>query len=183
MKKLILTLFAISTIFTFSSCGDDEPKKIETFFTGTARHVKELNAFKGNSTTIPTDVVTLEKLLEGNTTGYGAPIVSCVFSTPDCRVNIVGLKAGVTLNDFKLKMGNIEKEIKGVVGVADKSVSLITNETNSFFIQIFDKIAKEKKIDKIEITFTPSENLNLEDNVRLEISLEGKFSYMKVVEE
>lgn len=178
MKKLVLALFAISTIFTLSSCGSDDPEKVEKFFTGTALHSKDLNAYKDNDNVIVKMPATdLEALLKGST-GYGAPISSCVFSIKESDIVITGLKEGVILKNLNLKMGNISKGFGDVSSINGASKSIINNETLSFFQQILDKIAKDKKISEIEVSFEPSDDVN----AKIELSLKGEFSYWQIVE-
>lgn len=178
MKKLVLALFAISTIFTLSSCGSDDPEKVEKFFSGTALHSTDLNAYKNNDkVTVKMPATDLDALLKGST-GYGAPISSCKFSIKESDIVIVGLKDGVILKNLKLTMGSISKDFGNVSSINGASKSIINNETLGFFQQILDKIAKDKRISGIDVSFDPSDDVN----AKIELSLKGEFSYWQVVE-
>lgn len=182
MKKLILALFAISTILTLTSCGSDDPEKVKKEFNATILYPKELKAFGGTEVKTTMDAKSLEDLLKG-TAGYdGSEITSCVLSTPDCRATIKGLKPGITLNKLTLVMGSLKKEIGDITSIDNEPISLRTNETDAFFQQVFAKIAKDRKIEEIQIIFTPSADLEPQGSVKLELSLKGTFTYWQVVE-
>lgn len=176
MKKTSLSIAILSALLVFTGCGSDDPEKVEKFFNGICKQTIAIQAYANQNTTIEPKVSTLEQMLE-DTPGYGSPISSGSFVvTGNTTIEIEGLDdlaEEVTLKDFKLEINGLEKKFGDIT---KKNARLYTDQHLDYFKNVFNKMIQEKKL-STKVSFSPTANINPTDNIKLQISFDGKFSY------
>lgn len=177
MKKAFISVLFLGLLFSFVSCGSDDPEKVEKSFNGVCKQTVDIKAYANASTTIPTITSTLDDMLK-NSAGYGSPIASgsLVVAGSETSVKIDGLENmadGVILKDFKLTINGLERNFGNVT---KDNVRLYTDQHLDYFKNVFNKMVSEGKL-VTKISFTPSVDIDAADKVKLQIAFDGKFSY------
>jgi len=177
MKKLFFVLFTITAMFAFTACGSDDEKEAVTF-TSDCKQTVELKGFKDQVVTIPEVSASLEDLLKVSATGYdGTRISTGELNLGKVTASVTGLRNGVVLKDFKVKINGVEQSF-GDITVAD--IDLYTNKHIDFFKNSFTRMVNQHAL-KINVTFTPSEDIPASDNLKLELNFNGKYTYWKKI--
>jgi hypothetical protein len=175
MKKLFFILFTLGAVFTFTACGsdDDEPQKVEKNFNGVCKQTVTLQAYKDQPTTTVPVSETLDDMLK-NSSGFGSPVTAGTLNlTGNTSIKITGLQEGVTLKSFKLTLNGSERDFGDLT---DVKANLYTDDNLEYFKSAFAKMITDQKL-TISATFTPSADIVPADNVKLEISYDGRFTY------
>ncbi|WP_108821839.1 hypothetical protein [Dysgonomonas sp. Marseille-P4361] len=174
MKKMILALFTISAMFVLSSCGSDDPEKIQKTFKGVGTQTIVLESAAGSTTTPPANKIKLDELFKGSA-DYGAPIVGWNYNLRECEMNIVGLPEGTSLENFKLTINDKPWLFKETITTKNVSLDSQGNEVYKYFQEVLADIAHKKHIETT-VTFTPTQS-TIGKNVKLEIKLAGTCTY------
>lgn len=177
MKKVFLTLIFLSTFFSFTGCGSDDPEKVEKFFNGICKQAVAIQAYANSTTTTEEKTSTLEEMLK-DTPGYSSPISSGTFvvTGENTTIKVEGLDSmaeEVTLKGFILNINGLERNFGDIT---KSNAKLYTDQHLEYFKSVFNKMIRDGKL-VTKITFTPTKDIDPADKVKLQISFDGKFSY------
>lgn len=175
MKKLFFALFAIGAILAFSACSSDDDEKEQKFFTGDCKQSISLESGPANAPI--TSVLVSSSLADmlKDSPNFGSPIATGEFlvAGSNTQIKVTGLPEGVALKDFKININGIEQGF-GEVSNEKANLNLYTSAYEDFFKRAFNQMVKNGKLET-KASFTPTEKTT--DDVKLEITFSGRFSY------
>lgn len=176
MKKIsvIFGLFLFMAM-ALISCGSDDDDKKEYSFSGDVKQVINITGNEKHTITTPEITVSLEEALSSNA-NYGWPIASATMDlTEGTSIKITGFKEGVVLQKCTLWINGHQKIFNEIT--ADKA-NLYTSENLSYFTQAFNSMISARSL-KTKFTFTPSTSIEADDNMKLEITFRGRYTYWR----
>lgn len=176
MKNLFYIILALGTILAFTACGSDD--EYETLsFNATIKKDVTLRGFQGQRVTEPAVTESLENMLKESATGYdGTRIASANLTiTGDTYIRITGLNPGMTLRDFTLKINGLERNFGNITS---ETVNLHNDVNLNYFSSAFAKIVSDHRL-SLEVSYTPSADIAESDNIKVELSYDGRFHYNK----
>lgn len=179
LKNKITFLLLLTLLFaSCSSDNDDDIIKTEDTFSGVCESSVLVYGYANQSITSAESSNTLDNMLR--TYNYVSPITTGIFLTNTTVVEINGMKDGMILDNFSLKM-NGEIYPYGTVTYRDTILySQNIPQTVNFYKGAFDRMMKdEKQKQVVSVTFTPKQDISQEANVKVNIKLGGAFTYWK----
>lgn len=168
-KNIFLALFSVIIVF-FSSCSSDDDK-VTKEFSATCKHDVAILGFANQITTTDPSIRSLDDMLQNY--DYNPPVVNGSMKVTSSSFKILGLKDGVVLKNFTLKINDYQKNFGDI---SSTKSDLYIDDNLDYFKEAFKRMVSQGRL-KVEMTFSPSEKLDEESNVRLSLSFDGVYYY------
>lgn len=166
----------LTIVVAFSSCSSDDDNRTEhTLKNAICKHTHDLGiANAGAQITTPETTARLDDMLKDY--DYVAPIIGGVMNlTKETSIEIVGLKEGITLQQFTLTINGITKNF----GNLTKDDTELYNDLNlEYFRNVFNRMVSQNKL-IVQASYTPSSKISEEDALKINFVFKGNFIYRK----
>lgn len=177
MKNLSLIFIALITL-VLNSCSSDDDNRSEYTFKGICATTVPLLGYENQATTTALSTTQLNDLLANYE--FTPPVTKGVLYPTEVgtTLKINGLKNGIKLTNFTLNINGITKTFTAEINETNNILYTSEAGMSQFMLDTFNKMVSSQKLE-IKATFTPSVSISKEDNISLEVSYSGLFTYLK----
>lgn len=177
MKKqaIFFSLILFVSLF-FAACGGDGDNKNKYDLNGVCKHSVNLKGYADQSNITLTSTIGIDQMLIAYE--YEPPITAGVFYKTDSNTGfkITNLAEGIVLSNVVLNINGNTHRFQG--NITHSNANLYTNETSAFFEKVFNSMVSQRKLN-INITFNLNQDIVPEQNINLDLSFSGRFTYWK----